>query len=336
MQNSPPTKNMEAVLSGNVHLEGSSLVWDGVWGMPTPTKNQKFHYEAAPSQFKLNNTSSSLLLPPGRTVVFTGQFEMLNPHAVSKRSTCREKRLELCNSKRNKIKGSGSNRFGSFQLTGEFDPKTNLLQVRRKYTGKPKPQRVQQRRSSPTKQPFSDHFPQAQSLLFDLQQRDKSGWFAQPVDVSKPGMEHYADVVNEPIDFSTIENKFKHKQYQSLWECVEDMRLVMRNAIQFNPKGSAVFRAAQDLQFLLESRTKYWTFDGNNNKQRRVRTKEVEEEEPQCGFDSFDELGDVDADDFHSANNMSTPSPITQLDNDLEISSVSCSSPITLEDISFQ
>lgn len=56
--------------------------------------------------------------------------------------------------------------------------------------------------------------------------------FKSPVDVAK--YTTYSDYVKTPMDFSTISNKLKKRQYLNSGECIADMRLIYANCIAFN------------------------------------------------------------------------------------------------------
>ena len=69
------------------------------------------------------------------------------------------------------------------------------------------------------------------SIALDiLAEVDHDGWFAEPVtDDIAPG---YSEYVDEPIDFSTIQDKLKTGSYgDQIDGFVEDVRLLYRNAV---------------------------------------------------------------------------------------------------------
>lgn len=68
-------------------------------------------------------------------------------------------------------------------------------------------------------------------------------WFLEPVDPEDaPG---YYDVIDQPMDFSTIKKKLESGQYRDITEFHEDMMLVKRNCQTYNP---ADHEASQDCE----------------------------------------------------------------------------------------
>lgn len=54
--------------------------------------------------------------------------------------------------------------------------------------------------------------------------------------------EDYQDIISTPMDFSTMQSKFKSLQYRSPQDFVEDMKLVFSNAEEYNQPGSTVLQ----------------------------------------------------------------------------------------------
>ncbi|KAL1443963.1 hypothetical protein MTO96_030121 [Rhipicephalus appendiculatus] len=68
-------------------------------------------------------------------------------------------------------------------------------------------------------------------------------WFLEPVDPEDaPG---YYDVIDQPMDFSTIKKKLESGQYRDITEFHEDMMLVKRNCQTYNPPDH---EASQDCE----------------------------------------------------------------------------------------
>ena len=63
------------------------------------------------------------------------------------------------------------------------------------------------------------------------------------------GIPEYADIIKQPMDFSTIEQKLDDG-YDTFSEFVSDVRLVFSNAMTFNPPGHAVHKMANNLSKL--------------------------------------------------------------------------------------
>jgi len=76
--------------------------------------------------------------------------------------------------------------------------------------------------------------------------------FLYPVDSVALGVPFYYDVIKEPMDLSTIHGKIKSGKYANIEEFANDVRLVWRNAIIFNPKDSYICQFAQKLKDYFE------------------------------------------------------------------------------------
>ncbi|KAF4071978.1 hypothetical protein AMELA_G00269060 [Ameiurus melas] len=64
--------------------------------------------------------------------------------------------------------------------------------------------------------------------------------FREPVSVEEA--EDYQDIISTPMDFSTMQSKFKSSQYRSPQDYIEDMKLVFSNAEEYNQLGSSVLQ----------------------------------------------------------------------------------------------
>ncbi|XP_030622813.1 tyrosine-protein kinase BAZ1B [Chanos chanos] len=62
--------------------------------------------------------------------------------------------------------------------------------------------------------------------------------FREPVSAEEA--EDYQDIISSPMDFSTMQSKFKASQYRSTQDFVEDIKLVFSNAEEYNQPGSSV------------------------------------------------------------------------------------------------
>jgi len=94
------------------------------------------------------------------------------------------------------------------------------------------------------------------SLLRQLRERKQGRWFLRPVDPALDGVPHYLSVIRSPMDFRTIGTKLERGEYASRREAfAEDVRLVFRNAIEFNTApDDPVRRDARELSQWFESK----------------------------------------------------------------------------------
>lgn len=52
----------------------------------------------------------------------------------------------------------------------------------------------------------------------------------------------YFDIIKFPMDFSTVSNKLRAKEYASITDFDEDMQLIWSNAMLYNPMGMLIPR----------------------------------------------------------------------------------------------
>ncbi|XP_066540808.1 tyrosine-protein kinase BAZ1B [Hoplias malabaricus] len=64
--------------------------------------------------------------------------------------------------------------------------------------------------------------------------------FREPVSTEEA--EDYQDIISTPMDFSTMQNKFKSLKYRGAHDFIEDMKLVFSNAEEYNQPGSSVLQ----------------------------------------------------------------------------------------------
>lgn len=99
-----------------------------------------------------------------------------------------------------------------------------------------------------------------QQILADLQS-DSSAWaFTKPVDPEI--VRDYHEVVQTPMDLSTMELKWESNHYKDLEEFVRDAKLIIANCRQYNgvstsnQYSAAAAGLEKALQKSLEKRTK--------------------------------------------------------------------------------
>ena len=61
--------------------------------------------------------------------------------------------------------------------------------------------------------------------------------FLEPVDTEE--VSDYAEVINEPMDLSTMMIKIDQHRYSNVASFVYDVDLISRNALEYNPDRSA-------------------------------------------------------------------------------------------------
>ncbi|KAG8364880.1 hypothetical protein BUALT_Bualt18G0044400 [Buddleja alternifolia] len=93
------------------------------------------------------------------------------------------------------------------------------------------------------------------SSLLQRLMKHKFGWvFNDPVDAKALGLVDYHDIIKHPMDLGTIKTRLSQNLYKSPTEFAEDVRLVFRNAMTYNPKGQDVHVMAEQLLQIFEER----------------------------------------------------------------------------------
>ncbi|XP_075693636.1 bromodomain-containing protein 7 isoform X2 [Rhinoderma darwinii] len=82
-------------------------------------------------------------------------------------------------------------------------------------------------------------------LVRQLQRKDPSSFFAFPVtDFIAPG---YSMIIKNPMDFSTIKEKIKNGEYESIEELKENFKQICHNAMIYNKPGTIYYKASKKL-----------------------------------------------------------------------------------------
>ncbi|CAN1130211.1 Transcription factor GTE1 [Linum perenne] len=88
------------------------------------------------------------------------------------------------------------------------------------------------------------------TVLRQLTQHKWAWPFLQPVDVEGLGLHDYYEVIDKPMDFSTIKNLMEAKDatgYKNVREICADVRLVFKNAMKYNEERSDAHVMAKTL-----------------------------------------------------------------------------------------
>ncbi|PSS17715.1 Transcription factor like, partial [Actinidia chinensis var. chinensis] len=75
------------------------------------------------------------------------------------------------------------------------------------------------------------------TILRQITQHKWAGPFMQPVDVVGLGLHDYFEVIEKPMDFSTIKTKMEAKDgtgYKNVRQICADVRLIFKNAMKYN------------------------------------------------------------------------------------------------------
>uniref|UniRef100_A0A673L7S9 Tyrosine-protein kinase BAZ1B n=1 Tax=Sinocyclocheilus rhinocerous TaxID=307959 RepID=A0A673L7S9_9TELE len=99
--------------------------------------------------------------------------------------------------------------------------------------------RVQVRQSSkPVSKKQTIELEKCEEILQKLMKYRHSWPFREPVSAEEA--EDYGDIISCPMDFTTMQDKFKSSQYQSASDFLEDVKLIFSNAEEYNQPNSNV------------------------------------------------------------------------------------------------
>lgn len=118
------------------------------------------------------------------------------------------------------------------------------------------------------------------TILRQITQHKWAWPFMQPVDVEGLGLHDYYEIIDSPMDFSTIKNQMEATDgagYKHIREICADVRLVFKNAMKYNDETSDVHLMAKTLLEKFEEKWLQLLPKVNEEKKRR----EEEEAEAQ-------------------------------------------------------
>lgn len=135
-------------------------------------------------------------------------------------------------------------RFVCSQMTTRQSPKI-IIQYQQKAEHAPK------RNITQVSRPTSSLSKSLNEIHKKLCQKDSGKIFAQPV--TEDIAPEYFNIIEHPMDLSTIRSKILHEEYRSLKEFREDVILMIRNCMTYNPSTTIFYQEATKLlQFFLK------------------------------------------------------------------------------------
>ncbi|CAN6218958.1 unnamed protein product [Urochloa humidicola] len=110
-------------------------------------------------------------------------------------------------------------------------------------------------------------------ILEKLQKKDTYGVFAEPVDPEE--LPDYHDVIEHPMDFSTVRRKLARNAYRSFEQFEDDVFLICSNAMQYNAPDTIYFRQAHSIQELARKKFQELRDEGiaTENHQTKIEQK---------------------------------------------------------------
>ncbi|XP_077250485.1 transcription factor GTE6-like [Tasmannia lanceolata] len=128
---------------------------------------------------------------------------------------------------------------------------------REKHFASSKKQLDATRREAASTKRMQELMRQFSTILRQITQHKWAWPFMQPVDVEGLGLHDYYEVIDKPMDFSTIRNQMEAKDgtgYKNVREICSDVRLVFKNAMTYNDDRSDVYVMAKTLLVKFEEK----------------------------------------------------------------------------------
>ncbi|EDO44902.1 predicted protein, partial [Nematostella vectensis] len=117
--------------------------------------------------------------------------------------------------------------------------------------------RCKENQSKLALQPLTNRDHDSLKRMLRSLQSHKMAWpFLEPVSgLDVPG---YYDVIKEPMDLSTVEDKITSKKYATLEQFVSDVTRIFDNCRFFNGKDTPYYRCAEVLEAVFVQKLRAW------------------------------------------------------------------------------
>lgn len=117
--------------------------------------------------------------------------------------------------------------------------------------------RCSQSQAQEDKQPLTAReYDSLKRLLRSLQSHKMAWPFLEPV--NPDDVPEYNDVITDPIDLSTVEERMNSKAYPSLESFVSDITKIFDNCRYFNQRDSPYYRCAEVLESFFVQKLRAW------------------------------------------------------------------------------
>ena len=88
------------------------------------------------------------------------------------------------------------------------------------------------------------------SIITQLKRNPNSKPFLTPVNPVELKIPDYFDIINNPMDISTIESKLKYESYTTTRQFKDDLVLIWMNSYKYNQKGSDIYYMTSEMDKL--------------------------------------------------------------------------------------
>mmetsp|Transcript_3893 Transcript_3893/g.5087 ORF Transcript_3893/g.5087 Transcript_3893/m.5087 type:complete len:216 (-) Transcript_3893:41-688(-) len=91
-------------------------------------------------------------------------------------------------------------------------------------------------------------------LVSQMFSKSEAEPFREPVDWKTLGLFDYPQIIKKPMDLGQIKRRIEKKEYSTLNDAAEDVRLVWKNCMQYNADASDFYKLAQSLSKKFEDK----------------------------------------------------------------------------------
>ncbi|KAI9102557.1 hypothetical protein DFS34DRAFT_568907, partial [Phlyctochytrium arcticum] len=89
---------------------------------------------------------------------------------------------------------------------------------------------------------------QCRQLVILLKKHNSSWPFLSPVNPAAVGAPDYFDIIKEPMDLSTVDQKLAQHRYGEVQSVANDVQLMLNNCFRYNPSTNPVHQAGKALE----------------------------------------------------------------------------------------
>ena len=91
-------------------------------------------------------------------------------------------------------------------------------------------------------------------MVNNFMSRPDAAPFLEPVDWRGLDLYDYPEIIQKMMDLGTIKRKLDRKQYNTAWECAQDIKLVWSNCMLYNSEGSELWMIAKSFNRKFEDK----------------------------------------------------------------------------------
>ena len=91
-------------------------------------------------------------------------------------------------------------------------------------------------------------------IVNSFMSRPDAAPFLEPVDWRGLDLFDYPEIIQKMMDLGTIKRKLERKQYNTAWECAQDIKLVWSNCMLYNSEGSELWMIAKSFNRKFEDK----------------------------------------------------------------------------------